>query len=55
MNVRVNKNYIYILLSFIFVLIIYNFASQLSIVYSESIVPAGDPFSYELNLIRLNI
>ena len=54
MNVRVNKSYIYILLSFIFVLIIYTFASQLSIVYSESIVPAGDPFSYELNLIRLN-
>ena len=54
MSVKIKYSYIYIVLSIFFVFVLYNFSSQLSIVYSQNVVPRGDPFSYELNLIRLN-
>lgn len=54
MNVKVNK-YIYIFfISFFFIFTLYHLTKQASIIFSDLVVPTGDPFSYELNLIHLN-
>lgn len=54
MSVKINKNLYIFFLSFLFIFILYILTKQASTTFSELTVPSGDPFSYELNLVRLN-
>lgn len=54
MNVKINKNIYIFFLSFLFVFVLYHLTKQVSIAFSNLVVPTGDPFSYEWNLIILN-